>query len=538
MHSSAQVIAQRALPATRTKARWQPYHSASSSACSTSNSTSRSPNMNTPNPSVASPLPTQASSSTSNSSRPSIPSATAQTPKETSQRDPSKHKFAAGLIDQAVITLSEIWHPQDIPRVFQPPSKGSTPLTTSHSTIFTSSTQPTPISSSSHSGLFDQISQVSLASANDSDQNLLPIKPFVHEVLRRSRTSGSILQAALCYLEADLDPQSQIDNGDSVSVSSIVTEPSISSSISTPPLPSPLLCPRRTFLASLILASKFFQDKCYSNRAWAKLSGLPPREIGRCERALGQALDWRLWVGKSPVSPQPASALGRTIVRSQSESSVFNPPLSNQAFLVQEETAVLKTGELTQDRQMHASSSRTGLRRCSTVPDSIFAARATGLCEAHASTSHIREQDQDMDGTYRDSMQHTEVSASSSTTTKCVSSSSPPTPPLTYSPTSTECSLGDRTVQMSTFEDNVFPSVDGSQSWLDNVNTRSAAIKTTSAVPLDGNCQYINGNLVLGLVGLAANANGVSIVDPDAYGGRYLWQEESLYRHVEPAGVH
>ncbi|KAF9070129.1 hypothetical protein BDP27DRAFT_1177359, partial [Rhodocollybia butyracea] len=55
-------------------------------------------------------------------------------------------------------------------------------------------------------------------------------------------------------------------------------------------------CPRRAFLASLILASKFTQDKCYSNRAWAKLSGLPPREIGRCERALGDALDWRLWV--------------------------------------------------------------------------------------------------------------------------------------------------------------------------------------------------------------------------------------------------
>ncbi|TFK54190.1 hypothetical protein OE88DRAFT_1624660, partial [Heliocybe sulcata] len=63
-----------------------------------------------------------------------------------------------------------------------------------------------------------------------------------------------------------------------------------------PSLPSPLLCPRRTFLASLILASKFMQDKCYSNRAWAKLSGLHPREIGRCERALGEALEWRLWV--------------------------------------------------------------------------------------------------------------------------------------------------------------------------------------------------------------------------------------------------
>ncbi len=61
---------------------------------------------------------------------------------------------------------------------------------------------------------------------------------------------------------------------------------------------SPLLCPRRTFLAALILASKFLQDRCYSNREWAKLSGLAPREVSRCERALGEVLEWRLWVGK------------------------------------------------------------------------------------------------------------------------------------------------------------------------------------------------------------------------------------------------
>lgn len=40
-------------------------------------------------------------------------------------------------------------------------------------------------------------------------------------------------------------------------------------------LPSPLLCPRRTFLASVILSSKF------SNHAWAKISDLPAWEIGR-----------------------------------------------------------------------------------------------------------------------------------------------------------------------------------------------------------------------------------------------------------------
>ncbi|KAF8426465.1 hypothetical protein L210DRAFT_3347555, partial [Boletus edulis BED1] len=55
-------------------------------------------------------------------------------------------------------------------------------------------------------------------------------------------------------------------------------------------------CPCRTFIAPLILASKLMQGRCYSNRAWAKLSGLPPREVGRCECALREALEWRLWI--------------------------------------------------------------------------------------------------------------------------------------------------------------------------------------------------------------------------------------------------
>ncbi|KAG9092975.1 hypothetical protein FRC06_011719 [Ceratobasidium sp. 370] len=53
--------------------------------------------------------------------------------------------------------------------------------------------------------------------------------------------------------------------------------------------PSPLIDPRRTFLASLVLASKFLLDKAFSNKAWAKLSGLEALEVGKCERALVKA---------------------------------------------------------------------------------------------------------------------------------------------------------------------------------------------------------------------------------------------------------
>ena len=236
--------------------------------------------------------------------------------------------------------------------------------------------------------------QVPVRSHSDARSSQVHIKGFVHEVLRRSKTSGTVLQTALCYLEAirskvpellslerqglgvkgEPTPTSQIvpateaeleyeatiasislqvlstsnDTMDTVRITdgffscsetlsqSIPTSVTSNDGLGTqkpksptppvtplPPLPSPLLCPRRAFLASLILASKFTQDKCYSNRAWAKLSGLPAREIGRCERALGEALEWRLWVGKNSVAP--TSSQQRPVIRSQSEGSIGLP---------------------------------------------------------------------------------------------------------------------------------------------------------------------------------------------------------------------
>ncbi|KAI0731450.1 hypothetical protein C8Q76DRAFT_587312, partial [Earliella scabrosa] len=55
-------------------------------------------------------------------------------------------------------------------------------------------------------------------------------------------------------------------------------------------------CPRRTFLACLVLAWKFLHDRAVNNVAWARVVGLCPIEIGYCERGVGKALQWRLWV--------------------------------------------------------------------------------------------------------------------------------------------------------------------------------------------------------------------------------------------------
>lgn len=206
-----------------------------------------------------------------------------------------------------------------------------------------------------------------------TEKQLVPIKIYVHEVLRRSRTTRSVLQSALCYIEAirkRIPEMSELENsGQANKVDALIenrievadesiqvdlasscsdcptetmsTDTVVPDSVQTvtqiqtasamaqaenngglkkrkapskplpplPPLPSPLLCPRRAFLAALILASKFLQDRCYSNRAWAKLSGLAPHEVSRCERALGEALEWRLWVGKSAV---PSESTGRS----------------------------------------------------------------------------------------------------------------------------------------------------------------------------------------------------------------------------------
>ena len=301
------------------------------------------------------------------------------------------------LVDQAVKTLSEIWRPEDIPCVFVGPTKGP------NSNSLSPSLQPL------------------VSTGPEMENALLPLKNFVHEVLKRSRTSGSIMQAALCYLEAIrpkmpqivLDeklgirsffmPESAIlpatdaelrmhrmleesdssdeclkirrtdEESDVISDTlSMVPEPTVVHISSASPLPSPLLCPRRTFLAALILAAKFSQDKCYSNRAWAKLSGLPPREIGRCERALGQALDWRLWVGKK--ASFGVSCPSRSVVRTQSESCINSLPSLRESPLRSSTSNSDQPSCLNRDASSMASSSWTGkgLRRCATLPAEPF----------------------------------------------------------------------------------------------------------------------------------------------------------------------
>ncbi|BGP24733.1 G1/S-specific cyclin Pcl5 [Rhodotorula toruloides] len=156
--------------------------------------------------------------------------------------------------------------------------------------------------------------------------SIIPLPYFVKEVLRRSRTSCSTLQLALYYLhksrreirvavkragesegeirrlERELkmgeegarmsgregeegaypspprSPGHDLDAALTQSMGDRFTALVAAQN-------SPVLCGRRMFLAALICASKYLQDRNYSNRAWAKISGLDVCEINANERA-------------------------------------------------------------------------------------------------------------------------------------------------------------------------------------------------------------------------------------------------------------
>lgn len=114
------------------------------------------------------------------------------------------------------------------------------------------------------------------------NKGVLPLRTFIQETLRRSRTSYSTLQVALYYL--------------------ILIKPHVPKCDFTMEQPDDahavraLQCGRRMFLAALILASKYLQDRNYSTRAWSKISGLNTLEINQNEMAFLLAVNWRIHI--------------------------------------------------------------------------------------------------------------------------------------------------------------------------------------------------------------------------------------------------
>ncbi|EEQ34268.1 cyclin Pas1 [Microsporum canis CBS 113480] len=114
-------------------------------------------------------------------------------------------------------------------------------------------------------------------------KGVLPLRTFIQETLRRSRTSYSTLQVALYYLILIKPHVPSIDF--------TLEQPKLQQSHSRA-----MQCGRRMFLSALILASKYLQDRNYSARAWSKISGLNTAEINQNELMFLQAVDWRLHI--------------------------------------------------------------------------------------------------------------------------------------------------------------------------------------------------------------------------------------------------
>ncbi|EJD38449.1 hypothetical protein AURDEDRAFT_172530 [Auricularia subglabra TFB-10046 SS5] len=129
-----------------------------------------------------------------------------------------------------------------------------------------------------------------------STAELMPVQHFVLQMLLRSRADFLTLETALCYTATitTLLPALVQEEHDMIYATYDYTariRP-----------PSALLCPRRTLVAALIVAWKFWHDNAYSNKAWVTITGLPLREITLCERLLCEALSYRFWVRPEPLT--------------------------------------------------------------------------------------------------------------------------------------------------------------------------------------------------------------------------------------------
>ncbi|GAA5826674.1 hypothetical protein JCM3770_003229 [Rhodotorula araucariae] len=217
------------------------------------------------------------------------------------QQGNDKDRFVSGLVGASVLAIESIWG-------------SSSPSSTA---------APAPSSTS-----------------GPSNPGVLPLQWFVKEVLRRSRTSCSTLQLALYYLhksrreirdavaradasrgemvrlEQELkaakaraapgacasasypspprSPSDELDAAHATHASALASELGERFSQLVEAQNSPVLCGRRMFLAALISASKYLQDRNYSNRAWAKISGLAVGEINKNERAFLKVVQFQL----------------------------------------------------------------------------------------------------------------------------------------------------------------------------------------------------------------------------------------------------
>ncbi|OBZ91793.1 G1/S-specific cyclin pas1 [Choanephora cucurbitarum] len=159
---------------------------------------------------------------------------------------------------------------------------------------------------------------------------VVPLRTFIQEVLKRSRTTYSTLQTALFYIfRVQPSIVQQLQQEGSWQHNAYIS------------------CGRRMFLASLVVASKFVQDKTYRNSAWAKIAGLPVQEINTAERYFLELINYQLYIDQptfdhwhrllhmrtqARMHHIPTSLYDLASCLSSFPSSLPSPPLSSLSY--------------------------------------------------------------------------------------------------------------------------------------------------------------------------------------------------------------
>ncbi|KAI8372646.1 cyclin-domain-containing protein [Choanephora cucurbitarum] len=179
----------------------------------------------------------------------------------------------------------------------------------------------------------------SILSHPTSHKPIADLNTFLHHILKHSRTTHSTLQLAIFYLFR-IRPRVQEKKSD-VYVS----------------------CGRRMFLAALISAHKYLQDKTYKNSAWSKVSGLNVQEINHAEKVMLELLDYRLFVKKDTYDQwilmlQAHLRINHPVIQIQSDTIPSPPILRTPPGLLKKAQQCLPSPPLDEDAYMPTSPSR------------------------------------------------------------------------------------------------------------------------------------------------------------------------------------
>lgn len=115
--------------------------------------------------------------------------------------------------------------------------------------------------------------------SNNRSTKIMSTARFIREILKRSRATYSMLQLALFYI---------------FRIKKLIFE-RLQQPLSNNQL---VCCGRRMFLAALMVASKYLNDKNYRNKTWAKIASLHVAEINATEMVFLKLIDYQLYVSK------------------------------------------------------------------------------------------------------------------------------------------------------------------------------------------------------------------------------------------------